>query len=109
MRRVGTNPPCAAGPQDALLLADVECHLTLDHEAALLVWVAMLRDHGVRGELNDREGHFLALDAAGDDSIPHLDRERLGEIDQVRHPVLRLVEPAYPTIDEGDDGDDGSL
>src|SRR6185295_19698247 len=107
VRRVADDPPRPARPEDALLVADPERDLALDDEATLLVRVAVLGHDGVGRQLHDREGQPIALDAAGDDAVPHLDREHIGEIDEVRHRFLRdgrasgvdtgaaRVDPAY--------------
>ena len=85
MRRSTGDPPGAARADDPLLVADPERHLTLDHEAALLIRVTMLRDDRARHQLHDRQRQALALDAPTDDAVPDLDRNEVGEIDEVGH------------------------
>ena len=49
------------GPELACLGADPESHGTAEHEAELLVLVAVLRHDRVRLELDDREAQPLAV------------------------------------------------
>jgi hypothetical protein len=89
VRRVADDPPRPPRPEHALLVADPERDLTLDHEPALLVGMAMGWHDRVGCELDHGERQPLALDATSDDAVPDLNRRELGEVGEVGHRSLR--------------------
>ena len=96
MWRVTDDPPRPAGAEDALLVADPERYLSLDHEPALLVRVPVARHDGIRSQLDDRDRQPFTLDSTGDDAVPDLDRREVGQIGEVRHEALPDAAAATP-------------
>ena len=73
------------GRELALLVADPETHRAAQHEAELLVVVAVLPDDGAGVELDDRDRQPLAVHRAGEDPVPHLLRRQRGGIVEGAH------------------------
>src|SRR5918994_1836082 len=95
VRHPAEDAPRSAPPEQPLLVADAEAHLTGDHHAVLLRRMGVLGHGRVRIELDDGQRDLVALDTTRANAIPDLDRFELGQGAQVGHRFLRVVIASY--------------
>jgi hypothetical protein len=65
-----------------------EAHFAADDHAVLLGRVRMLGHDRVGVDLDDRQGHLVALHPSRLDALPDRDRLELGQVAQVLHRFL---------------------
>src|SRR5439155_12778022 len=90
VRHVREAPPRRSGPELTCLTADRERDRALEEDAHLLVGVRVLGDDGAGIELEQAQGHPLAMDRATDDPVPDLLRPERGDVGEDAHRTFTL-------------------
>ena len=82
---VGRDVPRTAGTEIPGLVSYAEAHRSTDDEPELLVVVAVLGHPAAGIELDDGEGHPVAVHHAGENAVPDSQRTEVCEVVERAH------------------------